>query len=113
MVKPAIQVTVVYDSKSKSGGCDADCGIDWSSTEAISLINQRIKERFSDRIESEYLDLSEPGSDRRILELKLTTSNENLLLPLLVINGQLRISGQFDIHPLLDAVDAEIEIKQK
>ena len=113
MVKPAIQVTVVYDSKSKSRGCDADCGIDWSSTEAISLINQRIKERFSDRIESAYLDLSEPSSDRRILELKLTTSNENLLLPLLVINGQLRISGQFDIHPLLDAVDAEIEIKQE
>ncbi len=113
MVKPTIQVTIVYDSKSKSGECGADCGIDWSSTEATASISQRIKERFGDRVESEYLDLSKPESDRRALELKQTIRNENPLLPLLVIDGQPKISGQFDIHLLLDAVDAEIEIKQE
>jgi len=34
-----------------------------------------------------------------------------LPLPLLIINGEPRIPGQFDIRLLLDAIDAEIEIK--
>jgi hypothetical protein len=34
-----------------------------------------------------------------------------LPLPLLIINGEPRISGQFDIRFLLYAIDTEIEIK--
>ena len=34
-----------------------------------------------------------------------------LSLPLLLINGELRISGEFDIRMLLDAIDTKMEIK--
>ena len=111
--KPTIQVTIVYDSKSKNEECDAHCGIDCSSTEAITLINERTKERFGKRIQLEYLDLSKPETGQRALELSKVVKNKNLPLPLLLINGQPRISGQFDIRLLLDAIDAEIEIKSK
>jgi len=109
LVRHAIQITIVDDSKGER--CDAHCGVDWSSAEAIALASQRIKDRFGDKIKLEYLDLSAPMTTRRALELNRQIRNKNFPLPLLLINGQLRISGQFDIRQLLDAIDAEMEIK--
>ncbi len=109
MVKHTVQVTIVDDSKGEK--CDAHCGVDWSSVEAITLASQRIKDRFGDKIQLEYLDLSKPIANRHALELFQGTKNNELSLPLLLINGKLRISGQFDIRLLLDAIDAELEIK--
>ena len=109
LVDHIIQVIIADDSRGEK--CDAHCGIDWSSPEVIALAGQRIKERFGDKIQLEYLDLSKPITNNHALELHQIISSKNLPLPLLVINGQSRISGQFDIHLLLDAIDAEMEIK--
>jgi len=105
--KQDIQVIIVDDSKGKK--CDANCGVDWSSAEAITLANQRIKDRFGDRVQLEYIDLSKPTNSHPVFELNQRI--KDLPLPLLVINGEPRISGQFDIRLLLDAIDAEIEIR--
>ncbi len=106
MIKHYIQIVIVDDRKGKK--CDANCGVDWSSAEAVTLAKQRIKDRFGDRARLEYIDLSEPISDRA---LELSQRFKDLPLPLLVINGKPRISGRFDIRLLLDAIDAEIEIR--
>lgn len=105
--KHTIQVTIIDDSRQKE--CDADCGVDWFAGEAIALASQRIKERFGDRIELACLDLSTATTDDAA-EWHQEINNKNLPLPLLVINGQPRISGQFDTRRLLDAIDAEIEM---
>ena len=109
MSKHIIQITIVDDSKSEK--CDAHCGVDWSSVEAIALANQRIKDRFGDKIRLEYFDLAKPAANRHSLELNQEVRNKNLPLPLLLIDGVPRISGQFDIRLLLDAINAELEIK--
>ena len=109
LIKHIIQITIVDDSKGEK--CDAHCGVDWSSAEVIALASSRIKERFGNRIRLNYLDLSKPLTNQDVVELNQKIGKEKLPLPLLVINGQPRISGQFDIHLLLDAIDAEIEIK--
>ncbi len=44
------------------------------------------------------------------LEWKEIIKNKNLSLPLLLVNGQPRVSGEFDIRQLLDAIEVEIEI---
>jgi len=111
LIKPAIQITIVDDSKGEK--CDAHCGLDWSSAEVIALASQRIKDRFGDKMQLEYFDLSQPMTNHHTLELNQRISNKNLSLPLLMINGELRISGQFDIRLLIDAIDAEIEIKSQ
>ena len=90
--------------------CAANCGVDWPSTEATTLASQRIKERFGDRAQLEYLDLSQPVVEPSSLKWQQKVRDEGLPLPLLVINGVPRILGQFDIRMLLDAVDAETEI---
>jgi len=108
-IKQAIQVTIVDDSTGEK--CAAHCGVDWSSTEAISLAAKRIKDRFSNSIKFEYLDLSKSITNHHALELSRQVKDKNLSLPLLVINGQPRISGEFDIRQLLDAIEVEVEIR--
>ena len=109
LIKHPIRAIIVDDSQSDK--CDARCGEDWASTQVIALASQRIKQRFGNEIRLEYLDMAKPLTTRQALKLKRQAKHENLTLPLLVINGEPRISGQFDIRQLLDAIDAELEIK--
>ncbi len=111
LIKHTIQVTIVDDSRGEK--CDAHCGVDWSSEEAITLASQRIKDGFGDKIQLEYLDLSKPIANRHASELIQGIKNKDLSLPLLLINGKPRISGQFDIRLLLDAINAELELNHE
>ena len=107
-LKRPIKITIVDDSK--AGKCDVGCGPDWSAAETVALAERRVRDRFGDNIELEYLDLSGPAASHS--ELNHRIRKENLFLPLLLIDGELRVSGQFDIRLLLDAVEAEIEVRQ-
>ena len=46
-----------------------------------------------------------------MLKWKDEIRNKNLLLPLLLVNGHLRISGPFDIRQLMDAIEFETEMR--
>ena len=108
-MKQTIQVTIVDDSQGVK--CDALCGVEWSSTEAISLAAERIKERFGGSVKLEYLDLAGPITSDHALKLSQQVRDKSLSLPLLVIDGQPRISGQFDIRQLVDSIETEVEIR--
>ena len=109
MSKNDIQVIIVFDPD-KVNECGIDCGEGWDSAEVIELARQRVKARFGEEIRLECLDLSKSGLASISLELQRKIGDEILSLPLLIINGEPRISGQFDIRLLLDAIEAEIEI---
>ena len=108
LTKDTIQITIINGSIQQE--CDAHCGEDWSSPETITLAGQRIKDRFGKNVQLEYIDLSKAIANRRASKWSQAINNKNLSLPLLLINGGPRISGQFDIRQLLDAIDAEIDI---
>ena len=108
MNKHKINIIILDDSTRRV--CDADCGEDWSAPEAIALAHQRIKDRFSDKIQLEYVDLSKGTANHHVSEWSQVIRDRNLSVPLLLVNGELRISGQFDIRQLLDAIETEIEI---
>ncbi len=108
MSKHNIQIVIVDNSKSEK--CGADCGVDWSLAEAFASASQRIEDRFGEEMELEYLDLSQPTANALAIELSQEIKNKNLPLPLLLINGHPRISGQFDIRRLLDTIEAEVEL---
>ena len=80
-----------------------------SAAAAITLANQRIKDKFGDRAQLEYIDLPKATDSQPVRELKQRI--EDLPLPLLLINGQPRVSGQFDIRQMLDAIEADLEIE--
>ena len=106
--KDVIQITILDDSSREE--CDASCGENWSSPEVIALARQRIKDGFGDKMRLEYLDIARATANRQVLEWSQVIRNKSLAVPLLLINGETRIAGQFDIRQLLDAIEAEIEI---
>lgn len=107
-----IEITIV-DSSAHKRDCDNYCGVDWASPESIKLARQRIKERFGDRVKLDYLDLAIAEANPEAPKLKEQVKEGKLTLPALVISGEARISGQFDIRLLLDAIDAETEIRPR
>lgn len=94
-----IEVTIIHGERYR---CDAQCGIDWSSPEVVGLAKERIKQRFGDGVTLRLIKASEN---------KHVTLEEDAL-PVLAIDGQPRIRGQFDIRGLLDVIDAELEIRR-
>ncbi|MBI3040414.1 MAG: hypothetical protein HYY80_01960 [Chloroflexi bacterium] len=108
MVEHTIQISIIEDSRQER--CATGCGEDWSSPEAFALAERQIKGRFGDKIQLRYLDLSQVIADDDVVKWKAVIKKKNLPLPLLVINGQPRISGLFDIRQLLDTIEVEIEM---
>ena len=109
MPKHDIQVVIANDTTVVQ--CDAECGIDWAAVESIDLARQQIKDRFGEDIKLEYIDLSQPAAHPHTTALSQEIKSKTLLLPLLLINGQPRISGQFDIRQLMDIIEVELELE--
>ena len=103
-----IQVTIINDPTRQD--CDASCGTDWSSGESLVLAEEQVRNRFGDRVYLTYLDLAGTEESDSRIEWGEKITNENLSIPLLVLNGHLRITGNFDIRQMLDVIEAELEM---
>lgn len=90
-----LEVTVVYGAPHYE--CEKECGVDWSGAEMAELLRDRVRERFGERVSVRFIKATGAGK----AEPRAT----------LLIDGQPRIYGQLDIRRLLDAIDAELEIK--
>lgn len=101
-----ITVSIVFNSKSK--GCEAACGPDWSNPEYFDIVKTRARERFGDLIKLELVDLA--GEDEHLAVMKKKINEDNLGLPLLLIDNEVRIVGEFDVRQLMDAVEVVKEI---
>ncbi len=103
-----IRISSIDDTSRRD--CDADCGTDWSSPEVVDLTARQIESRFGPEAILEYRDLSHDASHEDDPELRRTIRENGLSVPLLLINGHLRVAGQFDARRMIDAVEADLEI---
>ena len=103
-----IEVVIINDPDRKD--CDVSCGTDWSSGESLEMAKKQVKNRFGEGVCLKYYDLTGKDKDVTLVEWNEKIENENLSVPLLVLNGHLRISGNFDIRQMLDVIEAELEI---
>jgi thioredoxin 1 len=69
-----------------------------------------IRERFGDDVSIELIDLTDGDSGDRAKEWTEKIEKRNLSLPLLLVDGQVRISGQFDIRQLTGVIEIEKEL---
>jgi len=111
LAEPAIKAIIIDDSRREQ--CQAHCGLDWSLEENLDLARARLLERFGGQVRLDYCDLVVTVVGNYGWQLGQQAKAKNLPLPVLIINGEPKISGQFDIRLLLDAIDAEIEIGSK
>jgi len=108
VVKHITRVTIVgAESKLE---CDAGCGEDWSSRGTLAIAGQKLRERFGDKVKLEYRDLAGTKKDSWASAWHEEIKKKNLLLPLLLVDGQLRISGNFDLRQLVDVIEADMDI---
>jgi disulfide oxidoreductase YuzD len=107
--KKSIKITILDDTSRQE--CDACRDIDWSLPESVALAGQRIKDRFNESLKVEYINLSREVGNHQLSEWSQIIREKNLAVPLLLINGELRISGQFGIRQLLDAIETVMEMR--
>ena len=110
MTDKTFAVEIIDDTTRRD--CDADCGTDWSSPEMVALAGEQVQQRFGAAATVEYRDLAQGELDAGHLEMKRNIRQQGLSVPLLLVNGRLRIAGQFDIRRIVDAIEAEMEIGQ-
>ncbi len=90
--------------------CDASCGTDWSLKESLELAVEQVRNGFGEKVHLMYFDLTREEKTEFLIEWDKKIVNENLSVPLLVLNGHLRITGNFDIRQMMDVIEAELEI---
>ena len=110
MTEKTFTVEIVDDTSRRD--CDADCGTDWSSPEMLTLAGKQVEQRFGAAVTVEYRDLAQGDLDSGQLEMKRDIRQQSLSVPLLLINGHLRVAGKFDARRIVDAIEAEMEIGQ-
>ena len=107
-----VPLSVIIVNDSEIQGCDASCGPDWSLSTSLALLKERIIEKFNDKIVIDYVDISKGENSQQKLEWHRLIEDNNLSVPLLLVDGELRMSGQFDIRQILDVIEAHMEIKR-
>jgi disulfide oxidoreductase YuzD len=106
---PLVRVTVLDDAKAEK--CEAHCGLEFSSPQAVEQVTGLLGKLYGETVKLEYLDLAKAFDSRLYPEIVQRIRTESLPLPLLLINGNLRISGYFDIHLLQSVIQAELEME--
>jgi disulfide oxidoreductase YuzD len=105
-----IKVTVIDDSRAEK--CEGRCGLDFSSQETFESTAALLGKLFARQVQLEYLDLAEPSVSRLYADIVEAVRRGNLSLPLLLLDGKVRISGYFDISALQRVIQTEIEIRR-
>jgi disulfide oxidoreductase YuzD len=105
--RSSIQVTVFDNSQGEK--CEGHCGLDFSAPGALQSITELLNKLYGGRVQLTYLDLAESSISSAHPEIVERVRVENLSLPLLLINGKLRISGYFDFRLLQNAIQVETE----
>lgn len=104
-----VAVAIVDDSSGVR--CDARCGTDWSLVESRETARRALRARFGDRVELAFFDVAQPSDCPAPPGLWQRVRSQGFSLPLLVIDGEPRIAGYFDIRMISDVVEAELEMR--
>lgn len=109
MPKSPLQVTIINDPLKKTD-CDGACGVDWSSLQTLEMARKQIQERFGNDVRLTYLDIAQ-GTMMENMQVWIDyIKQRNHQVPLLVIDGQLRIAGNFDVRQMIDAIEVQTEM---
>jgi disulfide oxidoreductase YuzD len=83
--------------------CQTDCSTDWTQVSAVLQTQSVLKEKFGDNVKLVYQDVSSDETESKKYQ-------EETSFPLLVIEGQVRLAGRFEIRQIVDIIQAHLEI---
>lgn len=102
-----LRVTVLED-RAQGKPCAEGCGTDWLLAENQKLALDMVSRNFGEGVELGFINLAEAPQGYPQLRERLKA--EELLLPLLLINDEVKISGYFDLRMLRDMIEVAREV---
>ena len=75
--------------------CQTKCGTNWSNPDIRTQVTKELKERYRNRIKIEYTKAAVHDSEKG---------------PILIMNGQIRLTGQFDKLQLIEIIETDLEL---
>ncbi|MFC1925179.1 hypothetical protein ACFLW2_00600 [Chloroflexota bacterium] len=105
---PLVQVTVIDDAGADK--CDAHCGLEFTSPQVVEQVTELLGKIYGETVQLEYIDLAGSSTGGLYPDMIERVMAGGLSLPLLLINGNLRVSGYFDIHLIQSVIQAELEM---
>jgi hypothetical protein len=81
--------------------CQSGCNNDWSQPNEQTKARMHLQERFGDHIKLDYLDMKD-------IDMHYKKEKQ---FPLLVVDGHVRLSGQFDMRQLVEIIEAQLELE--
>ncbi|RLC96093.1 MAG: hypothetical protein DRI40_04120 [Chloroflexi bacterium] len=109
-MNPTIRVTVIDDSQAEK--CEGRCGLDLSRRETFISAAEALDRLFAGRVQLQYHELSDPQVGASYPDIAQKVATGSLALPLLLVNGKVRISGYFDIDLMQRVIQTEMEIEE-
>jgi len=107
------QITVHIVDNNAGQKCDARCGTDWSRDESQSEARKTLQSRFGDRVGLAFVDLARDAGAGIPRDVLRRISSGDIALPVLLIDGELRITGYFDMRMAADVIEAELEMQRE
>ncbi len=99
-----VRVTIFDHSKEEH--CFGYCGVAWS-LEEIAFVTEHLKRKYGDAVEVEYIDIAGSKAPPEIIDRIRT---HNLPLPVVAINGILKLSGCVEYRGIMEAIEAQREV---
>ena len=100
-MKVPISLTIFDDS---NGEYCSSCG------ESVELVIEHLREKYGDEVTIEHLDFAEPAICLRYQEIANRVKEGELMLPLVAIDGVLRLSGALGYRTVVEAIETQKEV---
>jgi disulfide oxidoreductase YuzD len=71
----------------------------------VAFVTEHLERKYGDTVQVEYIDLGEENS-----EMAKMVRAQNLSLPVVAINGVLRLAGSVEYRAIMEAIEAQIEV---
>ena len=100
-MRTPLRITIFDDS---GGEHCSQCG------ESLELVLEHIRGRYGVGVEVEYLDLAQPEASLQHQGLVHRIRKGELMLPLVAIDGVLRLSGRVEYRTIVEAIETLKEV---
>lgn len=101
---------VVVEHREMGKPCSEACGTDWLLEENQKLAHEIVERSFGPGVSLRFVNLAEPAAQEANRGLVDQVRAEEMPLPALLINGEVKIAGYFDFRMLNDMIDAAREL---
>ncbi len=112
MVEPA-KVAIFDDTtNSACAECSAECEFPWRPEEVAAMTAAELRQRLGEEVEVEFIDLAQVRPGGPYGELIAQGRARPHLLPLVAINGVLRLSGGLNAQRIIQVIDTLREVER-